>query len=293
MKRKIVVLLLIIVLVLSQAQLVLAKGFSGRSRSSSGFSSSSSSKSFSGSNASSTGSRGVPGSYSATGSAFNSSSNKSDTQKKSSIQNTYNKQDSTNSFNAYKQNLNAEQQKAYNYSMNRNYNTGSKLSYNEALNTRTQRISNYDANPVRAHVNNYYFGGPISYGSAFVGIWDLWFLMRASDMFWYQHWNDINPYRSYFNVNDFAAREAAVKATQAQGIAKNSAYLDPNVDPDLQFSKGYVDKHMNSIYNTGYRKSSSHPFLILLFILIFAGILIFIIRRLLKKPVKPRNSSIY
>lgn len=187
--------------------------------------------------------------------------------------------------------MNAEQQKVYDSSMNRNYNVGSRLNYNDALNTRTQRISYFDSTPVRIHVNNYYFGGPLSYGSAFVGIWDLWFLMRASDLFWYNHWNDIYPYRSYFDTNDFAARQAAVMAMQNQGIAKNPSYLDPNVDPDLQFSKVYVDNHMNNIYNVN--RHSANPILTLLVILVFVGMLIFIIKHLLKKPVKPRYSSIY
>lgn len=309
--------LIIIALVFSQAGLAYARGFSGGGRSfggssfsrssgsfssyrssSSGWSgSSSSSKSYGswgGSSSGSSSSRNVPGSYSTSGtSSFNSYGSKTGTAKNSYMQNTYNNQASASNFKTYKQNLNAEQQKVYDSSMNRNYNVGSRLNYNDALNTRNQRISNYDTNPVRVHVNNYYFGGPLSYGSAFVGIWDMWFLMRASNLFWYHHWNDINPYSSYFNTTDFAARQAAVNAMQAQGIAKNTSYLDPNVNPDLQFSKSYVDSHANNIYNTSYRRPSSHPFLTLIFILVFAAILIWFIKKLLKKPVKTRYSSIY
>lgn len=226
---------------------------------------------------------------------YKGSGTKTDTLKSSYMQNYYNKETSKNNYNTYKQSLNTEQQRVYDTTMKNNYNVGNKMNFEDAVNSKSQRISTYNSVPPRVHVNSNYFGGPLSYGSAFVGIWDLWFLLRASDLFWYHHWNDIYPYRNYFDPTSFAAKEAAVKQMESQGIAKDASYLDANVSPDLQFSNDYVKSHLNSIYHTNkYARPNGHPILTFFIIIIIIAVLVFIIRRMLKKkPVESYNSSIY
>ena len=144
---------------------------------------------------------------------------------------TYKKQSSGRSYTTYQQKLNTEQQKAYNTSYSKNYNY-QRTGFEDSMRTRPQRISMFDRRPIIVAANPMYFGGPLSYGSAFVGMWDMWFLMRASDMFWFHHWNDIYPYRDYFEASKFADMEKRVKALEQQGVVRDESYVDPEVDPE-------------------------------------------------------------
>ena len=255
---------------------------SGSAKSSSG----SASKGYSGSSGSSSSSRSVPGSYSS------SSNTKTNTQKNSYMQDTYKKQASTNNYKAYQQKLTADQKKVYDTSINKNYTVNNRMSFEDAMSSRPQRIIVFNSRPTRIHVNTIYFGGPLSYGSAFVGPWDLWFLLRASDLFWYNHWNDMYTYRNYFDAADFAARERAVSQMQAQNIARNDAYLDPDVDPDLQFSNDYEQGHLNNIYYTNRNASSGRGWVAtLIVILIIIIVLVFILRAVSRRRKKPTFQS--
>jgi hypothetical protein len=188
-------------------------------------------------------------------------------------------------YKKYSQNLNDSQKKAYNDSMNRNYSFNNRMNFEDSLRSRPQRISYYDSRPVRIHVNTFYFGGPLSYGSAFVGPWDMWFLMRASDLFWYHHWMEIMAYREYFEAAEFAQREQAINAMTAQNIARNPDYIDPDVDYDLQFSDDYQQKHLDTMYYSN-KHTGSAGSVILTFIIIIAVIVIMII--IIKKVSRPK-----
>lgn len=276
-------------------------GFSGSSssKSSGGFSGSSSSSKSAGSSSSSKGnvgsssngysgsssSRSVPNSYS----SASGSNTKTSSAKTTYMQDTYKKQASSRNYKTYQQNLNADQQSAKNSSYNRNYNAGNRMGFEDAMRTRDYRINNFNSRPVFVNINTGYFPGPFSYGSAFVGCWDLWFLMRASEMFWYHHWSDIYPNRDYFQATQFAEMEARVKKLEQQNIARDSTYLDPGVDPDLQFSNDYTQSHPDKVYYTNKNTAPAvNPFIGFLAILLIAIGLILIIR-FLSRP-KPKDS---
>ncbi|MCX7709553.1 MAG: hypothetical protein N2484_06850 [Clostridia bacterium] len=330
MKQKIFALFLAVVFLFSQISIVDAKGRSGggfSSKSSSGYSGSSrkssAGSSFSGSKSSSStaksssgysgsSSRSVPGSYSKSSPSSSKStapntgstqpsgaapkSTKTNTMKNTYMADTYKKQASTRNYKTYQQKLNDEQKKAYDTSFNRGYRVNNRMNFEDAMRTRPQRISRFDQRPVRIYVNNNYFGGPLSYGSAFVGPWDLWFLMRASDLFWYHHWHDIYAHRDYFEAAKFAEMEARVRELERKhnGV-RDENYLDPDVDPDLQFSDEYTNKNLDNVYLTNkYARPSVNPFVVFIIILAIGIVMIVIIRKVSRpKPKAPFNSRIY
>ncbi|MDP4093265.1 MAG: hypothetical protein Q8920_07875 [Bacillota bacterium] len=324
MKQKILAVFLILVFILAQIGTVDARGFSGgRSRSysshSSGYrgsssrsvpkstskssssksksSSSSKSSGYSGSSsskksASASSSRSMPGSYS-TGSAKTSSKS---TKKSSYMQDYYKQQTSKMNYKSYKQNLNTDQKKVYDSTMNRSYSYNNRMNFEDAMGSRPQRVSSFEySNPVRIHINTFYFGGPLSYGSAFVGPWDLWFLMRASDLFWYHHWLEIMAYQQYFDSVEFAQRQQAIAAMQAQNIQRDPNYVDPNVDYDLQFSNDYEQAHLDSLYYTNRYQGSGSSVLIILICIGAIAIGLVLVARHVSRPKykRPSRSGIY
>ena len=320
MKKRVFAIMLILVFVFTSTAGVFAKSRSfGGSRSfsksysrsykssskSSGLfgsskSKSSSSKKSSSSNSSNSSTRSIPGtskSYSgSSGSSAKGFSTKSSSKKYSYMQDTYKKQVSGKNFNTYKQKLNTEQQKVYNDSMKRNYGTGSRrMGFEDAMKTRTSRINSFGKRPIFMNVNTGMFGSPFSYGYAFVGPWDLWFLMRASEMFWYHHWLDITPYKSYFNQQEYEKLEKRVGELEKQGVQRDPNYVDPNTDPDLQFSQQYQEENVDKIYYTDkYSTSSASSGVAVVLIIVSAGALIIVIRKLSKpKPKKSHYSRIY
>ncbi len=261
---------------------------------------SSNSKKSSSSNSTKSSTRSIPGtskSYSSSsGSSAKSFSNKSSTKKYSYMQDTYKKQVSGKNFNTYKQKLNTEQQKVYNDSMKRNYGTGSRrMGFEDAMKSRTSRINSFGKRPIFMNVNRGMFGSPFSYGYAFVGPWDLWFLMRASEMFWYHHWLDIAPYKSYFNQQEYEKLEKRVEELEKQGVQRDPNYIDPDTDPDLQFSQQYQEENVDKIYYTDkYSANSASSGVAVVIIIVSAGALIIVIRKLSKpKPKKSHYSRIY
>jgi len=261
-----------------------SKSGSGSSKTgSSGSGSSSSGKSYSGS------------SKSASSNSDSVSNSSSSTSKNKYMEDAYKKQVSENNYNAYKAKLNSEQQKVYNSSMNRNYNVNNRMSFESAIRTKSQRINAYAKRPIYVNVNTGYFSSPFSYGYASVGPWDLWFLLRASELFWYHHWNDIYAYRNYFDASQFANMEARVKALEAQNIVRDANYLEPGADLDLQFSSDYQQKHTGSIYYTNKHPSRAGNVNVTLVILL---IIVVILVSIIKKVSRPKrsygsNSSIY
>lgn len=260
------------------------------SASSGGYTGSSSSRTPSSSGGSS---RSVPGAYSSSGS--NAKSGKSTTAKSSYMQDQYKKEMSNSNYKAYQQKLNDEQKKVYDSSMNSSYRVNNRMNFEDAMASRPQRISAFDSRPVRIHVNTFYFGGPLSYGSAFVGPWDLWFLMRASDLFWYHHWAEIYAYRNYFDAAEFAARERAMRTMEQQNLARDPSYMDPDVDPDLQLSNDYQQKHLDNLYYTGrHPDAGTNPVATVIIIVVIIAGAILVIRYFSKpKPKRPSESRIY
>lgn len=316
MRRRIFIFIIMAVFLFSQAAVVDARSFGGRSFHRSSFSSSKSwgsrsfsrsSKSWSGSTKSSSGrswfgsknstgsSRSVPGSYSTSRSKTKSTSGAA-MRKNTYMQDAYKKQASTASYSKYKQKLNAEQQKAYNSAMNSNYSAKTRMNFEDSIRTKTSRINNFGTRRIYINVNPVYFGSPFSYGYAHVGMWDLWFLMRASDLFWYNHWNEIYPYRDYFQDREFAQMEARVKKLEQQynGV-RDTSYMEDGVDPDIQISDEYQQSHPESVYYTNrYSSPSGNAAAAVIVIAVVAIILILILRSASRaKPKKTYNSRIY
>ncbi len=273
-----------------------SSGFFGSSKSKTSSSKSSSFKS-SGIGSST---RSIPGtskSYTgSSGSKAKSFSAKTASKKYSYMQDSYKKQVSGKNFNTYKQKLNTEQQKVYNDSMKRDYGTSSRrMSFEDAIRTRTSRINSFGNRPVNINVNTGMFGSPFSYGYAYVGPWDLWFLMRASDMFWYHHWLEISPYKSYFNQQEYEKLEKRVDELEKQGVKRDQNYIDPDTDPDLQFSQQYQEQNIDKVYYTDkYSTNTGSSGAVVVMIFITAVGLIIVIRKL-SKPKKKRShySRIY
>ena len=272
-------------------------GLFGSSKAKSSSSKSSSSKSFS---SKSSGSRSIPGtSKSYTGSSSSGSKSfatKSASKKYSYMQDSYKKQVSGKNFNTYKQKLNTEQQKVYNDSMKRDFGTGSRrMGFEEAMKSRTSRINSFGRRPVFVNVNTGMFGNPFSYGYAFVGPWDLWFLMRASEMFWFHHWLEIAPYKSYFNQQEYTKLEKRVEELEKQGVQRDPNYIDPDTDPDIQFSQQYQEENVDKIYYTDkYSTNSAGSGTAVVIIIVSAVALVIVIRKLSKpKPKKSHYSRIY
>lgn len=330
MKQKIFIFLLTAIFLFSQITVVDAKGSRGRGfsggsfKSSSGFFGSSKSKSsggfFSGSSSSSnkskgffgsskksssssgSSSRGLPGSYSTSSSAkskssfFSSSKSTGNSKKSSYMQDTYKKQASGSSFKTYKQNLNSQQKSTYDKTMNTNYRVNDRLNFEDAMRTRSQRINSFNTRPIFTNMNRGYFGGSFGYGSAAIGPWDMFFLMTATNLFWYHHWNDISQYRDHFSQADFARMEERVKELEKENKGvRDPNYLEPGVDPDLQFSSEYQQKHLDNIYYTDkYSKPSVNPFAVIVIILIIGVVLVIILKKVSRpKPKKTFHSRIY
>lgn len=319
MKKRVFAIMLILVFVFTSTAGVCAKSrsFGGKrsfsksfsrsyksSSKSSGLFGSSKSKSSSSKSSSSSSSkssaRSIPGtskSYSSSsGSSARSFSSKSSAKKYSYMQDTYKKQVSEKNFNKYKQKLNAEQQKVYNDSMKRTYQTSSRrMGFEDAMKSRTSRINSFGKRPIFMNVNTGMFSSPFSYGYAFVGPWDLWFLMRASEMFWYHHWLEIAPYKDYFNQEEYEKLEKRVEELEKQGVQRDPNYVEPDTDLDLQFSQQYQEENVDKIYYTDKYSTNSASSGVSVTLIIVSGVaLIIVIRKLSKpKPKKSHYSRIY
>ncbi|EGD47312.1 hypothetical protein Cpap_1895 [Ruminiclostridium papyrosolvens DSM 2782] len=275
---------------------------SSKAKSSTSKSSSKSFSLFGSSKSKSSNSRSVPGSKSYTDSSSKKANTsgftaKAASKKKSYMQDTYKSQISSKSYKTYKQKLNSQQQKVYNDSMKKSYGSSSrKMNFEDAMRTRSSRINVFNNRPIFINVNRSMFGSSFSYGYAYVGPWDLWFLMRASDLFWYHHWNEISPYRSYFDQSQYQKLENRVSQLEKQGVQRDPNYMEEGVDPDLQLSEQYQEKNPDNVYYTDKypTNSSRNTGAVVVVIIITSVALIIVIRKLSKpKPKKSRQSRIY
>jgi len=222
--------------------------------------------------------------------AFNVKS-KTDTQAEVYMQQYFEKQIPQANYTVYKQELDNKQKEILQTSLNIDYKIYKKMNFEEALRTKARRIAEFDSKPVIVKPNYNIFTGPFSYGSAFAGPWDLWFLLRASDLFWYHHWDEISPFKMYFNEEDFLKRETVIKEMKARNIPVDSSYTELDVDPDLQFSNDYLRKNLFKVYITNkFYKPVNNPFTTLFTILVVTAFLILLIRfidnRITAKPSK-------
>ena len=309
MKKRLLAIVLIFVFVITSSMGVdarRARSFGGGKSFSKSFSSSAKSSAkkssglFSSSKAKSSTTRSKPGtkSYSGTSSGSTSAkgfSSKSASKKYSYMQDTYKKQVSGKNYNTYKQKLNSEQQKVYSDSMKRDYGTSSRrMRFEDAMNTRSSRINTFaNKRPIFINVNRGMFASPFSYGYAYVGPWDLWFLMRASDLFWFHHWSEISPYRSYFDNQEYNRLEKRVQELEQQGVKRDPTYLDPDVDPDLQLSQQYQEKNVDKVYYTDKHPARSAGTAVV--IIIITSVAVIVIIRKVSKPKRKKDhySSIY
>ncbi len=309
MKKRVLAIVLIFVFVITSSMGVearRARSFGGGRSFSKSFSSSvkSSAKKSSGlfgssSKSKSSTSRSKPGTKSFSGSSSGASAkgfaSKASSKKYSYMQDTYKKQVSSKNYNTYKQKLNSEQQKVYTDSLKRDYGTSSRrMRFEDAMNTRSSRINTFaNKRPIFINVNRGMFSSPFSYGYAYVGPWDLWFLMRASDLFWFHHWNEISPYRSYFDQQEYDKLEKRVQELEQQGVKKDSTYLDPDVDPDLQLSQQYQEQNLDKVYYTDKYPARSAGTAVV--IIIITSVALIIIIRKISKPRRKKShySSIY
>jgi hypothetical protein len=300
-KKRVLAILLIFTFVFTSTAGVYAKGsrsFGGGRSFSKSFGSSSKSATkksgglFGSSSSKSSTSRTKPGSNAST----KGFASKSTSKKYSYMQDSYKKQVSSKNFNTYKQKLNTEQQKVYNDTLKRDYGTGSRrMGFEDAMNTRSSRINIFTGRPIIMNVNRGMFASPFSYGYAYVGPWDLWFLMRASDMFWFHHWSEISPSRSYFDQQEYDRLEKRVKELEQQGVKRDPNYLDPDVDPDLQLSQQYQEQNVDKVYYTDkYPTSSGSTGTAVVFIIITSVALVIVIKKISKpKRKKSHYSRIY
>lgn len=309
MKKRVLAIVLIFVFVITSSMGIearRARSFGGSKSFSKSFSSSvkSSTKKSSGlfgssSKSKSSTSRSKPGTKSYSGSSSSASAkgfaNKTTSKKYSYMQDTYKKQVSGKNYSTYKQKLNSEQQKVYTDSLKRDYGkSSSKMHFEDAMNTRGSRINTFaNKRPVFINVNRGMFSSPFSYGYAYVGPWDLWFLMRASDLFWFHHWNDISPYRSYFDQQEYEKLEKRVQELEQQGVQRDPTYLEPDVDPDLQLSQQYQEQNVDKVYYTDKYPASSAGTAVV--IIIITSVALIIIIRKISKPRRKKShySSIY
>ena len=80
-----------------------------------------------------------------------------------------------------------------------------------------------------------------------MGIWDLYFLSRASDLFWYHHWHDASIRRALYKENllqeaELRKLEARVRALEAQKITRDPNFQPAGVDPEEIYSEDYLEE---------------------------------------------------
>ena len=89
-----------------------------------------------------------------------------------------------------------------------------------------------------------------------VGIWDLFFLSHASDLFWYHHWHDQSIKRALYQDRvlqdaELARLEAKMKQLETQQILRNPDYLPEGVEPQDMYSESYIESVQRDEEETG------------------------------------------
>ena len=78
-----------------------------------------------------------------------------------------------------------------------------------------------------------------------VGVWDIYFLSHANDLFWYHHWQDRSIRNALYQQNiledaELRRLESRVQELEQQGIARNADYLPDGVGPEDAYSRDYI-----------------------------------------------------
>ena len=105
--------------------------------------------------------------------------------------------------------------------------------------------------------NRHYYGGVgwggFGWGMRSIGVWDLFFLSSVNHMFWHHHWHEPAIQRALYKDNllqdeELKKLEKRVKELEAEGVKRDPNYLPEDVDPDLAYSKEYVNKNPDEFY---------------------------------------------
>lgn len=158
-------------------------------------------------------------------------------------------------------------------------NTKQKLYHKDKVRSAAQRNPNYNQNSYHDRWNRQYGNARIP-GSAFAG--SSFFGGYNSMFLWMMLMNGMHSPFYYHNQSDPGVQEwrqeaekqaesdpeikakleeLDQKATQmeAQGIPKEEGYLPNDVDPDLVYSKEYVDSNPDLFYDNGARVEEANP----------------------------------
>lgn len=110
--------------------------------------------------------------------------------------------------------------------------------------------------PVTTMNSRFYGGrswGTWGYGMYSVGLWDVFFLSTVNRMFWYHHWHDPGIQRALYQENllqkeELEKVEKRVAELEGQGVKRDPDYLPKEADPDLAYSREYVESHPDEFY---------------------------------------------
>lgn len=93
----------------------------------------------------------------------------------------------------------------------------------------------------RWHFRDRYYG----YQGYQVGIWDLYFLSHASDLFWYHHWQEPALQSALYEDRvlqdaELTRLESRIHAMEAEQIARDPDYLPDGIAPYDAYSDEYL-----------------------------------------------------
>lgn len=134
---------------------------------------------------------------------------------------------------------------------------------------RSSRKSRWRSSPTyRYRFRSRYYDTYTPYSS--VGIWDVYFLSQASDLFWYHHWNDASIQRALYQDRvlqdaELARLEAKIRSLETQNIVRDMSYIPEGIEPQDMYSEAYIQSVRQD------EESSSVGFILFLSILIGAG----------------------
>ncbi len=202
---------------------------------------------------------------------------------------------SQTSRETYNQKFSEQQQKVNDLMRSGRYFVNERMNFEEAVKTRNDRIASFETRPVTIGANVKLYGDALSYGSARIGPWDFWFLLRAPDLFWYHHWNELSQFREHFDEVGYEKLESRIRALEQKGIPRDPTYVDPDVDPDLQFAEDYLLDNINMVYYTTKHPGSVRHFGLTVAALVIISAVLLVMLKMFSAPVpkEPYRSRIY
>ena len=78
-----------------------------------------------------------------------------------------------------------------------------------------------------------------------MGVWDIYFLSHATDLFWYHHWREPAIQRALYQDHvlqdaELTRLEQKVNALEAQQLTRDPDYLPEGVSPQDAYSDEYI-----------------------------------------------------